>query len=452
MGSFHSDIKFVSPPTRVLNPSTTGTDIALSGDLTVGDDGVFSGGVSVGNTDSPLTGQIKLAASGGAGYLSFYDGSYRDGHIDAATLILDISGAAKGTATATVFSYLNLTTPGAVTAASGTVSGALGVAGALSTSGTVSAAAGTVTAALGVGGTVTAAAAYVGSDPLGIVREQLRAYNLLGNPGFEIWQRGTTFNTIADAAFSADRWQWTKGGTSAANITQETTTVDSNGHYSCKVVYTHNTASNLSQKMEDYYGLRGKVVTFTMRVHCNAASAVRLTISDGVGSTNSSYHTGGSTWETLKVTHTIDAAAGNNVFVIVAFGVSCTAYLDNSTLVVGSVSMDYVPLHPADDLARCQRYYWIQNYVSSFGFGSFVGLYASAGSQGIGPTIYFPQEMMATPTVTKNGTWTVSNCGQPACSGAGKQGFVITGTSSAAGLTYFVPDSSDDTITAVINP
>jgi len=157
VGSFHSDIKFVSPPTRLLNPSTSGTDITLSGDLTVGDDGIFSGGVSVGNTDSPLTGQIKLAASGGAGYLSFYDGSYREGHIDASTLYLDVSGAAKGTASATVFSYVNITTPGTVTAAAGTVSGALGVAGALSTSGTVSAAAGTVSGALGVGGTATVA-------------------------------------------------------------------------------------------------------------------------------------------------------------------------------------------------------------------------------------------------------------------------------------------------------
>lgn len=157
MGSFHSDIKFVSPPTRVLNPSTTGTDLTLTNDL------IALGGVSIGNSDNPLAGQLKLAASGGAGYLSFYDGVYREGHIDGSTLYFDISGAAKGTATATVFSYLNITTPGTVTAAAGTVSGALGVAGALSTSGTVTAAAGTVTGGLGAGGTVTAAAAKIGT-------------------------------------------------------------------------------------------------------------------------------------------------------------------------------------------------------------------------------------------------------------------------------------------------
>ncbi len=116
MGSFHSDIRFVSPMTKTLHPDAQGTDLALTGDLNVGDDGTFAGGVSVGNTDSPLTGQMKLAAAGGAGYLSFYDGAYREGHIDASALYLDISGVAKGTASATALSYVAFTTPGTVTA------------------------------------------------------------------------------------------------------------------------------------------------------------------------------------------------------------------------------------------------------------------------------------------------------------------------------------------------
>jgi len=161
MGSFTTDIKFVSPPTRVLHPSASGVDLTLTGDLTVGDDGIFSGGVTVGNTDPALTGQIKLAASGGAGYLSFYDGAYREGHIDASTLYLDISGTAKGTASATVFSYVNITTPGTLTAAAGTVSGALGIAGAATVGGTATMAAGSVTTAFVVTGTATLGAGTV---------------------------------------------------------------------------------------------------------------------------------------------------------------------------------------------------------------------------------------------------------------------------------------------------
>ena len=36
-----------------------------------------------------------------------------------------------------------------------------------------------------------------------------------------------------------------------------------------------------------------------------------------------------------------------------------TYYVDNAMLVVGSQPADYAPLHPADDLARCLRYYEI---------------------------------------------------------------------------------------------
>jgi hypothetical protein len=42
------------------------------------------------------------------------------------------------------------------------------------------------------------------------------------------------------------------------------------------------------------------------------------------------------------------------------FDASCTAYLDNAMLVVGSQYADYAPMHPADELARCLRYYEVQ--------------------------------------------------------------------------------------------
>lgn len=53
---------------------------------------IFGMGLSIGGTDTPLAGQIKLGISGGAGYLSYYDGSYITGHIDASELLLEISG------------------------------------------------------------------------------------------------------------------------------------------------------------------------------------------------------------------------------------------------------------------------------------------------------------------------------------------------------------------------
>lgn len=89
---------------RKIHPDAKGVDLTLSGvlsalnavlsgDLSVADDGIFLGGVSVGSSDNPLAGQLKLGVAAGSGYLTFYPGSYVPGHIDGSELLFDISGA-----------------------------------------------------------------------------------------------------------------------------------------------------------------------------------------------------------------------------------------------------------------------------------------------------------------------------------------------------------------------
>lgn len=85
MGEWVSYPKFVSPATKTLHPNAAGTDLTLHG------------GLAVGNNENPLDGQIKLGSAAGSGYLTFYDGSYRDGYIDAANLYLQINGVTKTT-------------------------------------------------------------------------------------------------------------------------------------------------------------------------------------------------------------------------------------------------------------------------------------------------------------------------------------------------------------------
>lgn len=104
MGSFHSDIRFVSPMTKTLHAQATGTDLTLTG---------------------------TVSAAGGT------------------VTTLNVGGAAAVGGTATL--------------GAGTVTGALGVAGALGVSGTATIASGTVTAGLGVAGTVTTGAAKIGT-------------------------------------------------------------------------------------------------------------------------------------------------------------------------------------------------------------------------------------------------------------------------------------------------
>lgn len=56
--------------------------------------------------------------------------------------------------------------------------------------------------------------------------------------------------------------------------------------------------------------------------------------------------------------------------------------------------------------------------------------------------ITFPVQMRTTPTVNKNGTWTVSNCGQPSVSGTDINGFFLVASGSGAGNAAFNPSGS----------
>jgi hypothetical protein len=113
-------------------------------------------------------------------------------------------------------------------------------------------------------------------------------------------------------------------------------------------------------------------------------------------------------WQTLTVTVAVPTTA-TGVFPAIYFSASCGVYIDSAMLVVGSQPANYVPLHPADDLARCLRYY--EGLAGNDAVATF------SGYQGAGGAFYtmipFRVIKAVVPTVTKNGTWTVSNASQP---------------------------------------
>lgn len=230
----------------------------------------------------------------------------------------------------------------------------------------------------------------------------LRAVNLLTNPGFEVWQRGTSFAAMAANAYGPDRWYFSKGGTSALTIAQEATVIETGSRFSAKLTYTHNAASYLSQDVlsgVDGLALRGRVVTFTVRVRCDTAAAVRLRLGGGVtAQVFSSYHTGGSAWETLTVTATV-AVTETTLNCQLEMSATCIVYLDNASLVVGSISMDYVPLHPAEDLARCLRYYEVWGGLDATERVAMAQAWSTTRSNGV---LQFRAIKAVTPSVTKS--------------------------------------------------
>lgn len=185
------------------------------------------------------------------------------------------------------------------------------------------------------------------------------------NGGFEVNQRGGT--VTANNAYAHDRWQILLGGTSTISVTDETAVVDAGSGHALKAVYVHNAASRVDQKIENYLQLRGRTVTFQVRVRQGAAASARAYVEDSGSRTYSATQATTGAYLTFAVSLAIGAAA-TAVRVGVELGASDTVYLDNAVLTVGSAAADYVPLDPATELARCLRYYqtWGGEHASQF--------------------------------------------------------------------------------------
>jgi hypothetical protein len=274
--------------------------------------------------------------------------------------------------------------------------------------------------------------------------------SLLTNGGFEIWQRGN--GPFTGSGWTADRWLMVLSGTDTLSV-QKTTVVDSGFSSAlCSFSKASGTNTAIYQKVEDFASLRGKTVSVSVRVNTATANAVRIWVYDGGGGARQygGYHPGGSTWATLSLSLPIPAGSAD-VQVGFEFNASCTAYIDNAMLVVGSVAADYAPLHPADDLARCLRYYEVIGNGVSDGWIMGGGI-ATAASQAIWLDVPFKARKAVQPTITKIGTWVVGNCAQPTVWNSSQSDTVMLTTSVAAGPANFYTDVAGKGLTIEGNP
>jgi hypothetical protein len=271
--------------------------------------------------------------------------------------------------------------------------------------------------------------------------------NLLTNGGFEVWQRG---NGPFTTAYTADRWGWSPTGSDTVSISRDTANADTGSQACAAVAFTKGsgTTSSLYNYDNDLAPqLAGRTVSFSIRVKTSTANAVRIRTYDGTTIGSGTYHSGGGAYQTLTLTTTISAAPTVAWFGV-EFDASCTAYLDNAMLVVGSQAADYAPLHPADDLARCLRYYELLS--SSVGDFSISG-YGAAGAV-CATALAYKARKAVNPTITKNATWPVSNCGQPVATAAGVD-FLSVGVSvTALGSYSFTNNTGGANFSAESNP
>lgn len=270
--------------------------------------------------------------------------------------------------------------------------------------------------------------------------------NMLVNPDFEVLQRGNgPFS--ANGAYTADRWQLLLGASSTAAITGETTTIDTLSRGSLKWVYTHSANSSLDQKLEGGTALRGQAVTFTVRVRQGVANSARAYINDSGAKTYSTTSATVGSFVTFSVTASISGTA-SSVSVGVELSASDTVYTDNAVCAIGSSAPQFLPPNPAENLARCQRYYEIiGEAVSSL---MYQGVLDANGYYRMSVT--FKVKKATNATITKNGTWSLSGWAGFASSNTGVDSSYWLASGGAGVNGYTWNNTSGASITAEANP
>jgi hypothetical protein len=307
-------------------------------------------------------------------------------------------------------------------------------------------------------GSISGSAIAAGSITNAMLGPDVARANLLCNGSMDVWQRGNGPFTIG-GVYGTDRWMGAPAGTDTLSISKDTANVDVGSNACAACTFVLGTGAGTTQFRQyllittDPYPLRGRTISLSLRVRTSTANAVRASVvSDGTGAVQlwSGFHTGGGAYETLTVTYSVPTNA-TYVGVMATFTASCTAYVDNAMLVVGSQAANYVPMHPADDLARCLRYYEVLGDPA--GGDLLLGAIATAGAQIIRGTFPYKAVKPVSPTVTKVGTWGLTNAGgQPTMITGSKNNTAWYLGSTAAGE-YFTSNSAATTcFTVESNP
>jgi hypothetical protein len=204
----------------------------------------------------------------------------------------------------------------------------------------------------------------------------------------------------------------------------------------------------LNQPIEDFAQLRGKTVTFSCRVN-TTVPGVTAFIADSGSSSGGAANALVSTWESISVTKVIAANATSMSVQVSMPSVTTTVYLDNCMLVIGGTAAIYAPLTPADEWARCQRYYEV---IGTFGSSLIVAGIATAGAQTAYAMLVYKAVKPVAPTITRVGTWSLTNAaGQPTAIGD-QTCCYLTIVSSAAGQFSALNNVAGACLTVEANP
>jgi hypothetical protein len=236
--------------------------------------------------------------------------------------------------------------------------------------------------------------------------------NYLINGGFAVAQRGTSFTSTGSAnnddAYTLDRWYILSDGNDAIDVTQDTTTVPTNGEFAIALdVETVNKKFGIATILEnkDVIGLVGNTVTFSFKAKVSATTKldnVKAAIvawsgtadtvtsdiisawgAEGTNPTliaNATYENSPAnlnlttSYATYSVSAAVDTASTQNLILFIWSDVTDTTagdflYIAESKLELGSTAtaFEYAGGTFQGELAACQRYYFRTDSPNAYG-------------------------------------------------------------------------------------
>ncbi len=327
------------------------------------------------------------------------------------------------------------------------------------------------------------------------LRNRPQETNDIINGSMELNQRsspGATYTGVSDGEYTLDRFEYQRSGGAVHNVIHDSSFVPDGVNYSYKLDCTTTEAvaagdyTIVSTKIEGYNYQKyiGNTATLSFEVanvktgiYCVAfrnsgidrtyiveyeiheASTIERKIitvdfdytggtwntTNGVGLeidwvvvAGTDHHGAADTWLS-----TADVATSNQVN-----GADNTAnnfWLAKVKFEPGDRATKFWSPGIREEISNCQRYYEVQGGITN---SIIATQYATAGAISVGISIaYNTTKRTNTPTVTKNGTWSVVNCAQPTVSAVSGTTYSLIANSSALGNCLYAPDSTDDTIT-----
>ena len=154
-----------------------------------------------------------------------------------------------------------------------------------------------------------------------------------------------------------DFWVGTGSGASFERVTGS-----GNVRHGLAAVQINNAASTAASIVQEYVVsatentyLRGRTISYSCKVKCSTASRAQLRVDDGVDVTSSSNHSGGGSFETLTITHAVNASATQmKVECRISSGTAISAIFDGAMLVVSQTPVEFSH-HPIDFFLRDRR-------------------------------------------------------------------------------------------------